>query len=158
MLMPMLHPHTLRSFSMLLQYYCWNFLTLRSSHFHDPEYHADGCMICVTSVRDIYHLFTSFQLNYFHFCVHCYLLALLSSTSYISAASRHPGLKIKIRATVLCAVLNSKVLKGTTTCRGCVRVTMRAGHVSFVTGHRKASPHFRKFKTWRFTCRGLPIQ
>ena len=67
-----------------------------SSHFRDPEYCADGCMICVTSVRDIYHLFTSFQLNYFHFCIHCYLLELLSSTSYISAASRHPGLKIKI--------------------------------------------------------------
>ena len=103
----------------------------------------------------------SFQLiptNNFHFCFHCYLLALPSSTSYISAASRHPGLRIKIPYYVLYAVLNSEVHKGATTCRGCTCVAMHAGQVNFVTGHRKASPHFWKFKTWRFIRSGLPIQ
>ena len=38
--------------------------------------------------------------QYFHFCFHCYCLALLSATSYITAAfmlaSGYPGLEIKI--------------------------------------------------------------
>ena len=52
-------------------------------------------------MSDIYHLFASLHsLYYFHFCFHRYHLALLSSTSYITAAfmlaSGHPGLEIKI--------------------------------------------------------------
>ena len=54
-------------------------------------------------------------LNYFHFCFHCYCLARLSSTSYITAISHLlldiPALKYRYCTTVLytyCAVKYTK--------------------------------------------------
>ena len=74
------------------------------------------------------------SLNYVHFCFHHCHLALLSSTSYITAAfrllSRHPGPEIK---TLHYCTLYSKVHKSTATRRGCTHVTMYARHVNELT-------------------------
>ena len=55
-------------------------------------------MIHVMRISDIYQIFASlYFFNYFHFCFHCYRLALLSSTSYITTAfTLASGLEIKL--------------------------------------------------------------
>ena len=113
-------------------------------------------------MSNVYHLISSrHSLNYFLFYFHCYHLALLSSTSYITAAfilaSRLSGLEIKILYSIQYYTIKytkaQPLIQDACTRQGIYHTRT----LTYMIRHAKACSHLWKFATWRFTCRGLAV-
>ena len=137
--------HLLHRCSTLLQYTCWHHQYSRLHVFViSPLFFRTVLMVEWSMLKQMEHLFTLLHSLIFTFV--SIVTALLQDVQ---------GLEKRYYTAVLYTVLNNKVHKSITTCRGCTHTTMYVRPRNwFMWLDMGTHSHLWKFTAWRFRCKG----